>query len=79
MKKEINLTIYTKEGKKWIENNSFSDAATIYKALTEDLLNKKIFRVNYITRITQYNRYDGFRVVSVLYDNGVKRVYTIYA
>lgn len=53
------------------------DRELVYKELCHDLWAKHICKATYIKRITDRNNYDGTRTITVLYDNAVKRVYTV--
>ena len=53
------------------------DVAKVYKDLAEELINKKINACTYIKSIRREQLYNGFINITVLYDHGGKRIYTI--
>jgi hypothetical protein len=71
------LTVYTKEGKKWVEARTTTDAVEVYESLSRDLINKKINQCTYITSIQRVNLYNGTQRITVRYCNGVKSEYII--
>lgn len=77
MEKIVSCEIMVKTGNKYNTSAVWHDAELIYKELSHDLLAKYVYKAQYIKRIKDRNNYDGTRTVEVLYDNGVKRVYTV--
>ena len=73
----INFVVYSKINGKYVEQHSNNDAGYVYQRLAEDLIAKKINQCRYISRITRTNLYNGFAQITVIYDNGVKTIYTI--
>lgn len=73
----IKLTVYTKEGSKWVESRTTTDAVEVYESLARELINKKINKCTYITSIQRVNLYNGTQRVTVRYCNGVKSEYVI--
>lgn len=73
----IKLTVFTKEGKKWIESRTVTDAAAVYESLARELINKKINQCTYITSIQRVNLYNGTQRITVRYCNDVKSEYII--
>lgn len=70
-------TVYIKHGKKWDVTVEFTDALTVYKHLTDDLISKKINCCLYIKSIKRINLYNGFQKITVYYDNGCKAEYIV--
>jgi len=75
--RQIEMTIYTKNGATWTQGRTTTDETEIYKSLAAGLLHKKIHKCSYIKSIKDACNYDGTRNVTVYYDNGVKALYTI--
>ena len=71
------ITVYTKEGKKWVESSTTTDAIEVYESLARELINKKINQCTYITSIQRENLYNGTQRITVRYCNGVKSEYII--
>ena len=71
------LTVYIKNGKKYIETYSSTDPETIYKRLTSCLIAKKINCCKWIKSIRRANLYNGYQKITVSQDNGVKEEYII--
>lgn len=76
--KQIKLEIYVKNGKNYELSRYTLDIEGIYRALADDMINKKLLDCTYIKRIVRNPNYDGTQEISVYYDNGVKAVYTVY-
>lgn len=73
----VKLTVYVKEGKKWIESRATTDAVEVYESLVRELINKKINKCTYITSIQRVNLYNGTQRITIRYCNGVKSEYVI--
>lgn len=71
------LTVYVKENNEYIETYATTDAETIYRRLTEELISKKINCCKYIRSIKRENLYNGFQKITVQETNGIKAVYII--
>ena len=71
------LTVYVKENNKYIETYATTDAETIYRRLTEELISKKINCCKYIRSIKRENLYNGFQKITVQETNGIKAEYII--
>ena len=69
--------IMVKAGKGYKTNAVWHDYELCTKELCHDLWAKYISKCLYIKRIIDHNNYDGTRTVTVIYDNGVKRIYTV--
>jgi hypothetical protein len=75
--REIKMTVYVKEGKKYNASRYCIDREAVYAALASDLINKKILKASYISRIVRFSNYDGTQTVKVFYDNGVMCEYIV--
>lgn len=71
------LTVYIKENNKYIETYATTDAETIYRRLTEELIAKKINCCKWIQSIKRVNLYNGFQKITVHETNGIKAEYII--
>lgn len=76
MKKEV-MIIEKRNGKTWETVNVYTDPVKIYESLAKDMIAKKLHKCTYIKTIKDVCNYDGTRNITVAYDNGVRRVYTI--
>ena len=74
---EIKFTAQQKEGNKYIDKRTETDAEQVYKHLAGDLISKKILGASWITRIIRKRRYDGMQTIIVTYDNGWRTVYEV--
>lgn len=70
-------TVYTKIGKNYEKTLELTDALTVYKHLTDDLISKKINACLYIKSIKRMDLYNGFQKIMVYYDNNVKAEYIV--
>ena len=77
MEKSVSCEILVKINGKYSTASIWRDAETVYKELSHDMLAKYIAKATYIKRITDKSNYNGTREIVVLYDNGVKRIYTV--
>lgn len=77
MEKAVSCEIMVKVDGKYSTSAIWRDSELVYKELTHDLWAKHIAHAAYIRRITDRSNYDGTRHIEVLYDNGVKRIYTV--
>lgn len=77
MEKCISCEILVKAGNKYSTSAIWHDSELVYKELCHDIWAKHIAKATYIKRITDRNNYNGTRTIEVLYDNGVKRIYTV--
>lgn len=71
------MTVYIKDGKKYIETYSSTDPETIYRRLTNSLIAKKINCCKWVKSIKRENLYNGYQKITVFEDNGVKEEYII--
>lgn len=77
MNNTVNMTIEVKNGKTYEVSRVIEDRAEVYESLARDLISKKINSCCYIKSIKRVNLYTGFEKITVTYDNGVRRTYTI--
>ena len=75
--KEIRRVTEVKKGNKWEVTYIEVDELLIYKALTDDLIAKKINACKYIKSIKRMTNYDGTQNIIVNYDNGCRSTYTV--
>ena len=77
MEKTVSCEIMVKTGNKYNTSAIWRDSELVYKELAHDMWAKHIAKAAYIKRISDKSNYDGTREITVLYDNGVKRIYTV--
>lgn len=77
MEKTVCCEIMVKAGNKYNTSAIWRDSDLVYKELCHDMWAKHIAKAAYIKRISDKSNYDGTREITVLYDNGVKRIYTV--
>lgn len=77
MNLEVSKSIYTKEGREWKQTYTTTNAAEVYEDLAQALISKKINACSYIKSIKRVPLYNGLQKINVLYDNGVKVVFTV--
>lgn len=77
MEKCISCEILVKTGNKYSTSAIWRDSELVYKELCHDIWAKHIAKAAYIKRITDRSNYNGTRTIEVLYDNSVKRIYTV--
>lgn len=75
--KEIKRVAEKKVNKKWVETFTCTDELEVYKALTSDLIAKKINACQYIKTIKRTPNYDGTQTITVTYDNDCRSIYTV--
>lgn len=73
----IQKVVEVKNGSKWEVTLTVSDEADVYKSLANDLVNKKLNKCTYIKSIKRTPLYNGFDEIRVVYDNGVRAIYTV--
>ena len=71
------LTVYIKDGKKYVETYSTTDALVIYQRLTNALIAKKINACKWVKSIQRVNLYNGYQKITVFENNGCKSEYII--
>lgn len=77
--KNIQFSVFVKNGAKWENHYTKDDVFTVYKALAEDLQAKYVLKCTYITRVVQRPNYDGTRDITVYYNNGIKHEFTVFS
>lgn len=71
-------TVQVKQGKKWIESYTDTNAKNVFESFTGDLVTKKIDHADFVKSIRKtQNLYNGFYKYVVTYSNGVRAVYII--
>lgn len=74
----IMKTVQVKQGKKWIESYTDTNAKNVFESFTGDLVTKKIDHADFVKSIRKtQNLYNGFYKYVVTYSNGVRAVYII--
>ena len=74
----IMKTVQIKQGKKWIESYTDTNAKNVFESFTGDLVAKKIDHADFVKSIRKtQNLYNGFYKYVVTYSNGVRAVYII--
>lgn len=71
-------TAQKKIGNAWIYTYIDNDAASVYRALSADLVQKKINKCSYIKSIKRSQRYTHVEIV-VTYDNNTRSIYYVPA
>ena len=78
MNNEKVMVIYeAKEGRKYCETWRSEDPARVYKDLAQELISKKLNECRYIKSIKRTALYNGFQRITVTYDHGGRRLYTV--
>ena len=72
-----NAIFEKKNGRNYEQTWSSEDKEQVYEDLTHELINKKLCGCSYIRSITRKQLYNGFIKITVAYDNGDRRIYTI--
>lgn len=75
--RNIERVAQKKVGNKWETTHIMTDQFEIYRALSNDLIAKKLNGCSYIRSIKRTPNYDGTQTIVVLYNNGVKATYTV--
>lgn len=73
----IELRIFDFRVSKVTPVNVITNELTVYKDLTNDLINKKINKCSYIKSITRGTYYNGFDWIKIKYNNDITRCYII--
>lgn len=71
-------TAQKKIGSVWIYTYIDNDAASVYRALSSDLVQKKINACKYIKSIKRLQRYSHIEMI-VTYDNNTRSIYYLPA
>ena len=79
MNENIKCVIEVKNGNKYEVTRTITDEFEVYRDLANDLIHKKINECKYITRIRKVPLYNGYDKIYVIYNNGVRRTYTVKA
>ena len=74
---EINFVYQKKTGRSYETKFTCSDPGRVYEDLAHELIAKKINLCTYIKSIKRRPLYNGFDEITVSYDHGGRRVYTI--
>lgn len=77
--RKIEYVAFEKKGNKWVETHRNGNELDVYTDLSRDVCAKKIHQASCIRSIKHNCNYDGTRTYTVLYDNNVKREYTVKA
>lgn len=72
-----NVIFEKKVGRNYEQTWSSDDKTRVYDDLAHELISKKLCECSYIRSITRKQLYNGFIKITVTYDNGDRRVYTI--
>ncbi len=70
-------TVEIKNGKSWAVEFVDTDALSVYKSLTDDLIAKKINQCSYIKSIKRTPLYNGTQKITVVYNNDCRAIYEI--
>lgn len=74
---KLNCTYYEKTSAGYNETWKTDDAYQVYKDLAQELISKKINSCTWIKTIKRRQLYNGYIEITVTYDHGGKRVYTV--
>ncbi len=74
---KINVFYQEKEKGHWVVRWTTDDPARVYECLARELIAKKINKCAWVKSIKREQLYNGFVRVTVAYENGGRRVYTI--
>ena len=77
MNMEVSKQVYVKNGRNYELSHTTTNSEEVYKDLAQALISKKINCCLYIRSIKRIPLYNGFQRIDVLYDNGVKVVFTV--
>ena len=78
MNNEKVMVIYeAKEGRNYTETWRSEDPAKVYEDLARELISKKINECRWIKSIKRTPLYNGFQRITVTYDHGGRRLYTV--
>lgn len=72
-----NVIFEKKIGRNYEETYHSEDKAQVYEDLAHEMISKKLCGCSYIRSITRKQMYNGFIKITVTYDNGDRRIYTI--
>lgn len=77
MNNKVNFIVEVKIGRVYKAENTCTDTTEVYKALSNDIIAKKVNGCTYIKSIRREPLYNGYQRIIVTYDNKVRRVYTV--
>lgn len=77
MNNKVNYIVEIKTGRVYKAERSCTDTTEVYRALSNDVISKKVNGCSYIKSIRRESLYNGYQRVIVTYDNKVRRIYTI--
>lgn len=75
----INYVYEEKQGRNYVETFRCDDVTRVYDDLAHELISKKINECRWIRSISRKPLYNGFDKITVTYDHGGRRVYTVSA
>ena len=73
----INYIYQEKDGRTYTETFRCEDELQVYKDLAHELVSKKLNECRWIKSIKRRPLYNGFDEITVTYDHGGRRIYTI--
>lgn len=74
---KVNVIYQEKQGRNFVTTWECNDATQVYDDLTHELIAKKLNACNWIKSIKRVPLYNGFDRITVSYDHGGRRVYTV--
>jgi len=74
---DISKTVFVRDGREWSERFTDTDPATVYKSLSQDLLQKRFYRADYIKSLKCSNNFNGTYTITVYYSNNTKSRYIV--
>lgn len=77
MNTTVNYIYEEKQSGKYVETFKCEDAQRVYDDLAHELISKKINECRWIRSIKRTPLYNGFDRITVTYDHGGRRVYTV--
>ena len=67
-----------KQAREWVEIETENNDLIIFKSLSNELINKYLYKSNWVKRITIDIYYSGTQnKITVYFDNGYRHVYTL--
>lgn len=73
----VNFEYQHKEGRNYVTEFVCEDVRRVYDDLAHELISKKINSCTWIRSIKRTPLYNGFDRITVTYDHGGRRVYTV--
>lgn len=74
---KVNVRYEEKQGRAFVTTWECDDAMQVYDDLTHELIAKKLNGCSWIKSIKRVPLYNGFDRITVYYDHGGRRVYTV--